>query len=278
MTLTDDDIRAIVARAETLQRIGDLSGEDAEALIRAGEELGISKSAMERAVREQLSTRLMPAAGDLVFARSADDKFYAAQVLSPAEDGYRVRFLKGGERQVAADELRECPFLPGDRVTCPWPGWGAWTGTVVSYDAENRALTISDGWAETAVVRGSRRVAGSAQRRAATAEADLRGASSGRRGCRSCSRRADYRPRHVLTPRRSGQHRGIRPVSPLNSCAVMCSRLRGPLDYFWICMSDIHEPRPIGPSFGYLRAPGSPAPSAAMAWVDAWLSGDDAWA
>lgn len=151
MTLTDDDIRAIVARAEALQRLGDIPGEDAEALIRAGEELGISRSAMQRAVRERLGTRLTPAAGDLVFARSADDKFYAAEVLSPAEDGYRVRFLKGGERLVAADELRECPFLPGDRVTCPWPGWGALTGTVVSYDAENRAVTISDGWAETAV-------------------------------------------------------------------------------------------------------------------------------
>jgi hypothetical protein len=151
MTLTNDDIRAIVARAEALQRVVDLSSEEAEALIRAGEELGISQSAMQRALRERLGARLVPSPGDLVFARSADDKFYAAAVLSPADDGYRVRFLKGGERLVAADELRECPFLPGHRVTCPWPGWGAWTGTVVSYDAENRALTISDGWAETAV-------------------------------------------------------------------------------------------------------------------------------
>jgi hypothetical protein len=150
MALTDDDIRAIVARAEALQRMGDHSG-DAEALIHAGEELGISKSAMERAVRERLGSHLAPADGDLVFARSADDKFYAAVVLSSIDAGYRVRFLRGGQRVVAADDLRECPFLPGDRVTCPWPGWGTWTGTVVSYDAENRALTVSDGWAETAV-------------------------------------------------------------------------------------------------------------------------------
>jgi hypothetical protein len=130
--------------------MGDHSG-DAEALIDAGEELGISKSAMERAVRERLGAELAPSEGDLVFARSADDKFYAAIVLLSTEGGYRVRFLKGGERVVAADELRECPFLPGDRVTCPWPGWGTWTGTVISYDADNRALTVSDGWAETAV-------------------------------------------------------------------------------------------------------------------------------
>ena len=150
MALTDDDIRAIVARAETLQRSGDLSGDDADVLMRTGEELGISRSAMERALRDRLGTTLKPAEGDLVFARSADDKFYAAHVLSPAEHGYRVRFLRGGEREVDADDLRACPFLPGDRVTCPWPGLGTWTGTVVSYDADNSVLTVYDGWAETA--------------------------------------------------------------------------------------------------------------------------------
>lgn len=147
MALTDDDIRAIVARAEALQRSGDRAG-DAEALIQAGEELGISRSAMERAVRERLRTPLAPAEGDLVFARSADDRFYAANVLASVDGGYRVRFLKGGERLGAADDLREPPVLPGDRVTCPWPGWGAWTGTVVGYDAESSTLTVSDGWSE----------------------------------------------------------------------------------------------------------------------------------
>jgi hypothetical protein len=151
MTLSDDDIRAIVARAEALQHAGDLAGDEAEALVRAGEELGIARSAMQRALRERIGTRLNPVTGDLVFARSSDDKYYAAEVLSLADDGYRVRFLRGGERVVATDELRECPFLPGDRVSCPWPGWGAWTGTVVSHDAENNMITISDGWAETAV-------------------------------------------------------------------------------------------------------------------------------
>lgn len=150
MTLTDDDIRAIVARAEALQHMSSLPSGDAEALVRAGEELGISRSAMQRAVRERLGSPLTPATDELVFARSADDKFYAAKVLGPAEDGYRVRFLRGGERLVGADELRECSFLPGDRVTCSWPGWGTWTGTVVSYDSENRSVMISDGWGEMA--------------------------------------------------------------------------------------------------------------------------------
>jgi hypothetical protein len=150
MSLTDDDIRAIIARAEALEHTGHLPGEDAEALVRAGEELGISRSAMQRAVRERLGAPLTPVAGDLVFARSTDDKYYAARVLSSVEHGYRVQFLRGGERLVAPDELRECSLLPGDRVTCSWPGWGTWTGTVVSYDAENRAVTISDGWGETA--------------------------------------------------------------------------------------------------------------------------------
>jgi hypothetical protein len=149
MTLTNDDIRAIVARAEELERTGEAAA-DADALILAGEDLGISRYAMERALRERLGPRLAPVPGEVVFARSTDDKFYAAEVVAEAEHGYRVRFLRGGERIVAADELRASPFLPGDRVTCPWPGWGAWTGTVLSYDAGNRALTVSDGWGETA--------------------------------------------------------------------------------------------------------------------------------
>lgn len=125
MTLTDDDIRAIVARAEALQRLGDIPGADAEALIRAGEELGISRSAMQRAVRERLGTRLTPAAGDLVFARSADDRFYAAEVLSPAEDGYRVRFLSCDPRSRGVRRLTGLRSSPRSRAAV-WPSFRLW--------------------------------------------------------------------------------------------------------------------------------------------------------
>jgi hypothetical protein len=60
-----------------------------------------------------------------------------------------VRFLRGGERDVAMDELRPCSFLPGQRIVCSWPWWGKWTCTVVRYDAAQRIVTLSDGWGET---------------------------------------------------------------------------------------------------------------------------------
>jgi hypothetical protein len=156
MPLSDDDIREIVARAEQLQGASDAWGDEAEALVLAGQDLGIARSAMERALQEQRAKKSpRPVAGEMVFAKSSDDKYYAANVVSHDEHTWTVRFLRGGERTVASDELRPCPFLPGDRVTCPWPGWGTWTGTVLSYDAEAASLTVSDGWGDTAVFRAA---------------------------------------------------------------------------------------------------------------------------
>jgi hypothetical protein len=150
MPLNDDDIRAIVARAEQLQHTGDFSGDELEALVRAGEDIGISRSAMQRALQERLGTPLNPQPGEVVFARAPDEKYYVAEVLADEGDEYRVRFLRGGERLLAHNELRACSFLPGERIVCPWPGWGAWTCTVLSYDAAEGHVTVTDGWAETA--------------------------------------------------------------------------------------------------------------------------------
>lgn len=70
MPLNDDDIRAIVARAEQLQHADEFSGDELEALVRAGDDLGISRSAMQRALQERLGTPLEPHAGEIVFARA----------------------------------------------------------------------------------------------------------------------------------------------------------------------------------------------------------------
>lgn len=146
MKLTDDDIRDIVARAEELQHGDNPVGTEAEALMRVGEDVGISRPAMQRALQERLESQFQAEVGDLVFARSTDSRLYAAEVLSRGEHTYTVRFLRGGERTVADNELRPAPILPGDRVMCPWPGWGDAPATVVGYHAEQKALTVSDGW------------------------------------------------------------------------------------------------------------------------------------
>ena len=150
MPLADEDIRAIVARADELQRFAAIPQEELESLVRAGEELGITKAAMERALRERLGTPAdPPKVGELTFAKSTDDKYYVALVESSSGEDFRVRFLRGGERILARDELRPCAFLPGERVVCPWPSWGPWTCTVLNYDVADRRITVTDGWGET---------------------------------------------------------------------------------------------------------------------------------
>jgi hypothetical protein len=122
---------------------------DLEIVMQAAEEVGIPRAAVERALRERLAMPMrLPAAGELVFARSADDKFYVAEVVAAAGDGCTVRFLRGSQHTVGLDELRPCSFLPGARVVCYWPWWGPWTCTVLSYDAAQRRITVTDGWGE----------------------------------------------------------------------------------------------------------------------------------
>jgi hypothetical protein len=149
MKLATDDLRAVFARADEIQNSAPPDRADIEAVIQAAAEVGIARSAVERALRERLNLPMRPlAVGDLTFAKSADDKFFVAEVVSLSGDNVRVRFLRGGEHTVAHDELRPCSFLPGERVICPWPQWGPWTCTVLSYDAAEHRIEATDGWGE----------------------------------------------------------------------------------------------------------------------------------
>lgn len=153
MRLTDDEMRDVFARAEEIQAAalrGDGASRELETVIQAGEEVGLTRSAIELALRERLDLLAKPpASGDLVFAKSADGKFYIARVLSASADAIRVQFLRGGEHTLALTDLRPCSFVPGSRVVCPWPWWGPWTCTVLSYDADRQRIKVTDGWGET---------------------------------------------------------------------------------------------------------------------------------
>ncbi len=153
MRLTDEELREVLARAEEIQQATRRGGEwesERSAVISAGEAVGLSRTAIERAIGERFGApTLSPTVGDLTWARSADGKFYVAEVLASREDGARVRFLRGSEHEVALDGIRPCSFLPGERVVCNWPWWGTWTCSVVSYEAALKRVTLSDGWGET---------------------------------------------------------------------------------------------------------------------------------
>lgn len=150
MRLTDEDLREVLARAEAIQRTaltGPGANAELEVVIRAAEEVGIPRAAVERALRERFDLPARPPqVGELAFARSADGKYYVAEVLATSPDEVRVRFLRGSEHTVAPDEVRACALLPGAKVVVHWPVWGPWTCTVLSYDAGKQTVKVSDGW------------------------------------------------------------------------------------------------------------------------------------
>jgi hypothetical protein len=155
MHLSDDDLRDVLERAEQIQFASrsrnELSAE-VEGLIEAAAAVGLTRSAVERALRERLDLSMTPpAVGEMIFAQSADQKYYVAEVLSSSPESVDVRFLRGGQHTVTLDQIRPCSFLPGQRVTVNWPWWGPWTCTVVSYDAKGQWVNLSDGWGETRI-------------------------------------------------------------------------------------------------------------------------------
>lgn len=153
MRLTDEELRDVLARAEEIQqttRHGEDMKAELEAVIGAAEEMGLARTAVERALRERLDLPARPpVTGELVFAKSADGNSYVAEVLAVSSEGARVRFLKGSEHTVTLDQLRLCSFNPGERVVVDWPWWGPWTCTVMSYDAARARVKVNDGWGYT---------------------------------------------------------------------------------------------------------------------------------
>jgi len=156
MRLTDDELRDVLQRAEEIQRTtrrGDLLQGEIAAVIEAGEGIGLTRAAVERALRERLDFAPAPAVGDRVFAKSADGKFHIANVVSISGDDIRVSFVRGGEQVVTADEVKPCSFVPGQRVMYHWPWWGPWSCEVVSYHAPTGFLMLSDRWGSTTTCR-----------------------------------------------------------------------------------------------------------------------------
>lgn len=146
--LSQEELREVLARAEEIHSRTLESG-GAEAIIVAAEEAGLPREAIEKALEERFGASRAPSKpGELVFAESADGMYYVAEVLSADESETRVKYLKGGERTVPTARTRPAEFLPGERIICPWPFWGAWTCIVISYDKTKKKIKVTDGWGE----------------------------------------------------------------------------------------------------------------------------------
>lgn len=148
--LTEEQVREVLARAEQIQQRLQAEGASTtrvDDVIRAAEEVGLSRDAVELALAEHLNTHGEPAkAGERVFALSTDGKYYVADVIEATESSARVKFIRGGERTLAHSDLRPFALVPGQRVVCPWQNWGDWTCTVVSYHEDSQKVCVYDGW------------------------------------------------------------------------------------------------------------------------------------
>ena len=112
--LSQEELREVLARAEEIHSRNVETG-DAESILRAAEEAGLPREAIEKALEERFGASREPAKpGELVFAESADGKHYVAEALSGDQRETKVRFLKGGEHTVPTANTRPASFLPGE--------------------------------------------------------------------------------------------------------------------------------------------------------------------
>lgn len=152
--LDEGAAREVLARAEEIhlhEQIPLEMGEGTSDLLRAAEEAGLSRSSVTQALRERLATqRTPPEPGSLVLAEAGQGKLYAAEVLELSAGHAKVRFISGVEASVSLEDVEPFQMFPGQVVRCPWPQWGWWTCTVVSYDHTKKKVKATDNWGQNA--------------------------------------------------------------------------------------------------------------------------------
>ena len=150
--LTEEQVREALSRAEELHLRSALAEDDSpafESVLSAAAEMGIPREAMLQALQEKFGKPMeTPDVGEMVFAKSADNNFYVAEVVDSAPGAVKVKFLSGGVDTLSEEHLRPCKFVPGMKVTVQWPIWGWYKSDVLAYDDKKKKLTVSDGWNE----------------------------------------------------------------------------------------------------------------------------------
>ncbi len=146
--MDESQIRRLLQRAEEIQQQSDLNvdhGPEVEQIALAAEEAGLSRDAVRRALQERLSLERPAQVDDLVFAKSPDGRHYVAKVVGVEPGAFRLRFLTGSDATLPTADVKPFSAVPGMKLEVPWPNWGWWNSTVVSYDRDNGKVTVTDG-------------------------------------------------------------------------------------------------------------------------------------
>lgn len=149
--MNEHEIRSLLLRAEEIQRQAEIDvADDAEIdqIVAAAEEAGLSREAGLRALQERLRETAPPNVGEMVMAKSHDQRYYPAEVVGILRDQVRVRYLSGGEGTLPSQDLKRLWIGPGLRLEVPWPLWGWYSAEIVAYDPSTGQLTASDGMSQ----------------------------------------------------------------------------------------------------------------------------------
>lgn len=149
--LNENEIKTILERAGQIQIESntDIESETA-ALLKAAEEAGLSRQAVELALQERLSSQQLPCTkGDLIFAPRPDGSLHVAQVIESLGSVVRARFFNGAEVTIPRDQAIKADFQVGAKVQAYWPVHNWHTSTVIGFERENETVKLSDGWGFT---------------------------------------------------------------------------------------------------------------------------------
>jgi hypothetical protein len=153
--LTEEQIQQTFRRAQELTATHREPGASGTAApeaaftpyIEAAGELGISREAILLALREK---NLLPdaslQAGDSVFAPSLDGCSYPARIIRHDGVSATVEFVSGGQRTVAAADLRPLDLVPGREIQYDEKDWGWIKATIKSYDPASGKVEINNTW------------------------------------------------------------------------------------------------------------------------------------
>jgi len=129
LRLTDEELRDVLTRTAELDRTarhGDAWNAEREAVIGAGEEIGLSRHAVERALMERLEFPASPpAVGSLTWARSADGRSMSPRCCRLGRTGWGSGSFAAASTASVSRSSAHCAFIPGERVACQWPIVGA---------------------------------------------------------------------------------------------------------------------------------------------------------
>ncbi|MBI1756624.1 MAG: hypothetical protein HYR64_05905 [Fimbriimonas ginsengisoli] len=145
--MDQQEIHQVLDRAQQIESQQGLSLEgnpEVDALIQAGDEVGIKRESVLQALRERISVVDEPLKlKDIAFARLLDGIYHLGTVTGLEGDVVEVKFKNSAAASVQASAIRRFRGLPNEQVYCEWPYRG-WTQCGIErYDPKDKMVDLS---------------------------------------------------------------------------------------------------------------------------------------